>query len=56
MILRKELRPFQWLWHFLLHDGVGRLLLGTSMLVPHSDMANDQPSLNGGEVAIVYNS
>ncbi|CAK9075777.1 Abhydrolase domain-containing protein 3 [Durusdinium trenchii] len=51
MILRKELRPFQWLWHFLLHDGVGRLLLGTSMLVMVNMLGHFLLSLFPGGVA-----
>ncbi len=34
MILRTELQPLRCAWHFLLHDSLGRLLLGSSMLVP----------------------
>lgn len=34
MILRKELQPLRCAWHFLLHDSLGRLILGSSMLVP----------------------
>jgi len=33
MILRKELQPLRCAWHFLLHDSLGRLILGSSMLV-----------------------
>ena len=34
MILRTELKPLRCFWHFLLHDSLGRLLLGSFLLVP----------------------